>query len=157
MPLVKEVLKSGIETKLKTVFTSEETKADLRKKLDGGLLSGVNTGTENLYDAFEAIKDRTEQILEFEYDPTGLVAANSEELIRKVSSNEQANAIAESICEWMADEIAPAIAEAVADNVDTFIKSATIITPAGQAITGANAGGPVTGSTISPSSPAIIS
>ncbi len=156
MPLIKQTLQSGIETKLKTVFTSEETKADLREKLDGGLLSGVKTGTETLYDAFEAIKDRTEQILGFEYDPTGLVAANSEELIRKVSSNEQANAIAEAICEWMADEIAPAIAEAVADNVDTFIKSATIIVPPGQAITGANAGGPVTGSTIAPSSPASI-
>jgi len=49
------------------------------------------------------------------------------------------------------------LANDLATAIDEYIKTATIITPPGQAISGAGGGpAPVVGSTVTPSSPAII-
>jgi hypothetical protein len=49
------------------------------------------------------------------------------------------------------------LAEELASAIDMYIKSATIIIPPGQTISGAGGGpAPVVGSTVTPSSPAII-
>jgi len=158
MPLVKDILKTSIETNLKNkLLLDPKVKESLRKKLDGSLLNGIKTGNSTLHDAYESIKIKSEQILGFEYDPSGLVAQNAEEIIRKVTSNEMANALSEAIVDWMAEQIVPAIAVSVANNVDTFVRSATIITPAGQLTAGVSPAGPTTGATTTPSAPALIS
>jgi len=157
MPLVKDILKTSIETNLKNkLLLDPKVKESLRKKLDGSLLNGIKTGNSTLHDAYES-KIKSEQILGFEYDPSGLVAQNAEEIIRKVTSNEMANALSEAIVDWMAEQIVPAIAVSVANNVDTFVRSATIITPAGQLTAGVSPAGPTTGATTTPSAPALIS
>ena len=49
------------------------------------------------------------------------------------------------------------LAEELATAIDTYIRSATIIIPPGQTISGAGGGpAPVVGSTVTPSGPAII-
>ena len=52
--------------------------------------------------------------------------------------------------------IADTVSKAVSSAVDTFVKSATVITPPGQAVVTAGSPAAQTGSTTSPSSPAII-
>ena len=158
MPLVKDVLRTGIETNLKNkLLLDPKVKESLRKKLDGGALSGALTGAKNLDQAYKSIKLKTVSILSLEYDTSGAGAASAEALILKVTANELANALSEAMVEWMAEQIVPAIAAAVANNVDTFVKSATIITPAGQLTAGASPAGPTTGATTTPSAPALIS
>ena len=159
MALVKATLRKGIEDNLKLKLLQDpKIKQSLRKKLDGSVLNGIDSGANSLYEAYEHIRAKTEQILGFDYDPDGIVADNVEQILRKISSNENASAIADAVVEWMAEQIVPAIAAAVANNVDLFIRSATIITPAGQLTAGTSvAGGPTTGATTAPSAPAIIS
>ena len=158
MPLVKDVLKTGIETNLKNkLLLDPKVKDSLRKKLDGGVLSGARTGSNNLDQAHKAIKLKTVTILSLEYDPGGSAADVAEKIIQRVTANELANAISEAMVEWMAEQIVPAIAAVVANNVDKYIKSATIITPAGQITAGTSPAGPTTGATTTPSAPALIS
>jgi hypothetical protein len=158
MPLVKEVLRTGIETNLKQkLLLDPKVKDSLRKKLDGGVLSGALSGSKNLDQAYKSIKLKTASILSLEYDAGGAAAASSEALIQKVTANELANALTEAMVDWMAEQIVPAIAAAVANNVDAFVKSATIITPAGQLTAGVSPAGPTTGATTTSSSPANIS
>lgn len=158
MPLVKDVLRTGIETNLKNkLLLDPKVKDSLRKKLDGGVLGGALSSSKNLDQAYKSIKLKTVSILSLEYDAGGSAAASAEALIQKVTANELANAITEAMVDWMAEQIVPAIAAAVANNVDTFVKSATIITPSGQLTAGVSPAGPTTGATTTSSSPAIIS
>jgi hypothetical protein len=158
MPLVKDVLKTSIETNLKNkLLLDPKVKESLRKKLDGSILNGTKTGSSTLHSAYQAVKIKTELILGLDYDAGGAAAKSAEELIRRVTSNEMANALSEAIVDWMAEQIVPAIAASVANNVDTFVRSATIITPAGQITAGTSPAGPTTGATTTPSSPALIS
>lgn len=63
----------------------------------------------------------------------------------------------EKISTLARNEAAKAFAEVAAPAIDAYIKSATIVIPPGQAITGAGGGPvPVSGATVAPSLPAII-
>ena len=125
MPLVKAVLKAGIESKLKAEFKSPEVKEALRKQLDGGPLNGKSSGAKTTDKALTNIKLKAEALSTVAAGPLSI--ANGP-ILQKVSSNEWANGLSDSICEWMSEEIAPIIAETVADQVDTFIKTGTVVT-----------------------------
>jgi hypothetical protein len=64
---------------------------------------------------------------------------------------------AKDISDKAISEAAKTFAADASTAIDTYIKSATIIVPAGQIVAGGSAGGPVTGATTTPSGPAIIS
>jgi len=160
MPLVSTVLetalKTKIEAKLKTEFKKPAVKESLRTQIDGGTLAGSKSNAKNLSDAYDNIKDKTENVLSYTPDLPGSDVL-SQELIKRIVSNEHANAISDATCEWLSDTIAPIIAKElsaiIATEVTTYIKTATIITPPGQAVaTSAGAG-----ATSAPSLPAIIS
>ena len=156
MPLIKITLEAGIRATLQAEFKSPATKLALIKLLDKSPLSGAASGAKDIYKALNNVEKLTEQIMSLPADKLAPPAAKL--AVKKFTSNEWSNAIAEGISEWMASEIAPIIAKTVADQVDLYIKSATIIIPPGQVITGAGGGpAPVTGSTIAPSPQAIIS
>ena len=78
----------------------------------------------------------------------------------RITSNELANAVSDSVTEWMADTIAPIIAEElasiVAAEMTTYIKTATIIVPPGQVVAVAGSPSAQTGATTAPSPPAQI-
>jgi len=114
MPLVKAVLKSGIQAQLQPLIDTRTNKA--------------------MADALNALIN---------------VDLSSTANNKQVRIKQAADAFAAEMKKMSED-----IAKCVSDNVDTFVKSATIITPPGQAVTTAT-GGP--GTTISPSSPALIS
>ena len=151
MPLVKTTLESGIKTALETEFKSSNTKKSLRKLLDGNSSAGKLSSAKNIADALDNIEKGTEAVSSLPADQ--LNSSYVQDLIKQFMCNEWANAISECVSEWMSDEIAPIIAKTIADQVDIYIKSATIITPPGQAVVTST--GP--GSTTTPSQPALIS
>jgi len=161
MPLVKQTLqtalKTQIEAQLKTEFLKPVTKEKLRKHLDGGAENGKKTDAVNISGALLNIKEISQQIAITPSTDLTNSLLQTEELVRKATANEWANGVSDSVCEWLADTIAPIIAEKlssiIATNVDTYIKSATIVVPPGQIL---NAGG-YPGATTAPSPPATIS
>jgi len=158
MPLVETVLKSSlktrIESRLRLEFKKPAVKNTLIRKLDGGALSGKISTAKNVSQTLENIDLVAKGI--------GLIdgGANFPPIIKRVTSNEWANGISDSVCEWMSDTIAPILAEElstiIANEVTKYIKQATIITKPGQLITGIAGTIPVTGSTTTPSVPATI-
>lgn len=158
MPLVPETfktaLKNRIESRLKSEFKKTNVKKDLRRLLDGGPLNGNLSESKSIHDSLEKITSISKTV--------SLVdgGGNYTPIIRRITSNEWANSISESISEWLSESIAPIIAEELAtiisDETTKYIKTATIITQPGQLVN--TAGSPVaqTGSTISPSTPATI-
>ena len=152
MPLVQSTLESQIKTHLEIEFKKPATKQALTKQLDGGGLNGLLTSAKNMAAALGNIKDKTEPIINNTPDIMGAPAA-SEQLVKRITSNEFANAISDAVCEWMASTIAPIMAKTIASDVTTYIKTATIIIPPGQVV-GTPAG---PGATSAPSPPAQIS
>lgn len=152
MPLIETVLENQIKSHLEIEFKKPETKQALIKQLDGGGLNGLLTSAKNMADALGNIKDKTEPIMNNTPDIIGASSA-SEELITRITSNEFANAISDSVCEWLASTIAPIMAKTIANDVTAYIKTATIIIPPGQVV--ATPAGP--GATSTPSPPAQIS
>jgi len=156
MPLIKSALQFGIENTLKTEFRKDSVKYSLRKYLDGGSSVGAKTSAKSIDTALGNINLLAKAVNAGKADnlPSQVAAGT---LIKKITANEWANAISDSVSEWMSSEIAPIIAKVIADEVDKYIKSATIITPAGQITAGTSPAGPTTGATTTPSSPALIS
>ena len=153
MPLISTVLRTAIEAQLRIEFSSLATKTSLRTKLDGGGLNGALTDAKNVYKAMGNIKDKTQAILNNTPDIAGAPAA-SEDLVKRVTANEWANALTDAVSEWMSDTIAPIIADIIASEVDSYIKSATIIVPPGQVVSAPPPAG--VGATTAPSPPANI-
>lgn len=153
--LLETALKTQIEAKLKIEFKKPSVKESLRTQIDGGSLAGFKSDAENLSDAYDNIKDKTENILSYTPDLPGSDVL-SQELIKRIVSNEHANAISDAICEWLSDTIAPIVAKElsaiIATEVTTYIKTVTVIVPPGQAVVGALGAG----ATTTPSPPAII-
>ena len=156
MPLIKPTLQTAIETTLRTEFKKESVKQSLRKYLDGGSSVGAKTSAKSIDKALGNINLLSKAVNAGKADnlPSQVAAGT---LIKKITANEWANAISDSVSEWMASDIAPIIAKVIADEVDKYIRSATIITPAGQITAGTSPAGPTTGATTTPSSPALIS
>lgn len=162
MPLVKVVLEQGIknslEPQLKTKFKSTAVKESLRKFLDGDSFSGKLSSAKTISQALSNIKSGTATVAATAADV--LVPAVAEAIIKKFTSNEWANVISECVTEWMSKEIAPIIAENVAksvsDQVDLYIKSATIIIPPGILVATAGSPAAQAGASTAPSPPAII-
>jgi hypothetical protein len=152
MPLIETVLENQIKSHLEIEFKKPATKQALTKQLDGGGLNGLLTSAKNMADALGNIKDKTTPIMNNTPDIMGASSA-SEELITRITSNEFANAISDSVCEWLASTIAPIMAKTIANDVTAYIKTATIIIPPGQVV--ATPAGP--GATSTPSPPAQIS
>jgi hypothetical protein len=152
MPLIETVLENQIKSHLEIEFKKPATKQALTKQLDGGSLNGLLTSAKNMAGALGNIKDKTTPIMNNTPDIIGASSA-SEELITRITSNEFANAISDSVCEWLASTIAPIMAKTIANDVTTYIKTATIIIPPGQVV--ATPAGP--GATSTPSPPAQIS
>jgi hypothetical protein len=151
MPLVKPTLEAGIKSTLETKFKSAAVKESLRKLLDGDSAAGSQSSAKTISEALRNIKVGTQSVASATADTIDLATAES--IVKRFTANEWANAIAESVAEWMSKEIAPIIAKTISDQVDTYIKSATVITPPGQAV--ATTGG--AGATSAPSPPATIS
>ena len=126
MPLVKATLEAGILAELQTEFKSPAVKTALRSKLDGGSLGGSISSAKSLDKALGNIQTAATGIAFGSSDIPGSSAA-AKLLIKKVTSNEMANAITDSITEWLSEEIAPIMAKTIADQVDLFVKSGTVI------------------------------
>lgn len=155
MPLVSTVLETAIKAQLQVEFIKPAVKQSLRQKLDGGGLAGGISSAKSIDTALSNIKLLSSVISFGPADVPGSAAAGNI-LIKKFTANEWSNAISDSVCEWMSAEIAPIIAKIIADEVTTYIKTATIIIPPGQTVTGAAGTFPVVALTVSPSAPAII-
>lgn len=125
MPLVKSTLKTGIENALKAEFKKDSVKTSLRKYLDGGGLVGLKTNAKSIDKALGNISKATMAIGFGTGDnlPSQIVAKT---LIKKVTANEWANAISDSIAEWMSSDIAPIIAQVISDEVDKYLKTADV-------------------------------
>ena len=160
MPLVKTTLASALEaaflTDLKAEFKKTSTKQKLRQQLDGDSAAGSMSSAKTISAALGNIKIGTQIIASTPADQ--LVPSSAEAIIKKFTSNEWANAISDSICEWMSSTIAPIIAEkmakTIADQVDIYIKSATIIIPPGSVVAAPPPAG--AGTVVAPSPPALI-
>jgi len=155
MPLVKPTLEMGIKSTLQTEFKSTAVKQSLRSLLDGDSASGALSSAKTISTALRNIKLGTQAIAATPADQ--LSPSVAEAAVKKVTSNEWANAISECVAEWMSSDIAPIIAKTIADQVDTYIKSATIIVPPGQVVATAGSPAAQTGATTAPSPPATIS
>lgn len=163
MPLIESVLKAGlkskIESKLRAEFKKESTKQSLRKKIDQGGLGGAKTNATSWAEALRNVKLKTQPILGNTPDIIGAPLA-SEQLTLRVTANEFANAVSDSVCEWMSETIAPILAdelsEIIASEVTKYIKQATIIVPPGQVVATAGSPAAQTGATTAPSPPAQI-
>jgi hypothetical protein len=164
MPLIKvtleQALKAGIEAELTLEFKKPDIKKSLRTYLDGGSATGGLSTAKSIDKALSNIKTATSAI-DFGKADNPASQAVSSALVKKVTANEWSNAISDSVAEWLSSDIskiiAKVIAKNVADQVDTYIKSATIIVPPGITIAGGGGGpAPVTGATIAPSAPATI-
>jgi len=138
MPLIKTVLETGIKSRIKLL------EPEFIKKLDGGPLAIQIANAENIYDALGKIKTKCQAF--------GVAGGYNEAVIKQITSNEWANAIAKQVIDLLADEVS----KIVADEVDKYIKTATVIIPTGQVV--ATSGGTSqVGVTTTPSPPALIS
>lgn len=138
MPLIKAVLENSIKTRIKAL------EPNFIKKLDGGPLSIQIANANNIYDALGKIKTKCQYL--------GQAGAYNETVVKQITSNEWANAIAKQVIALLADEVS----KIVADEVDKYIKSATIIVPPGQIVETAGSAAAQTGATTAPSPPAQI-
>lgn len=123
MPLNKTALQSNIKTSI------IKLKPTLISKLDGGPLSSQLTGSNSLYVAMGNIKVKCASLTgEGKFD---------ENTIKKISSNEWANAIGSQVIDLLAEELSKIIAE----EIDKYVKQITVIIPSGQAVYAADASG----------------
>lgn len=152
MPLISIQLEESIKSKLRQELASKQTKLELCKKLDGSPLSGVLSGADNIADALENIGELTDSVTKNTPDIDGSDFVSAE-LIKKIVSNQWANAISESLYQWFDEDIIPILANVIANEVTSYIKTATIIVQPGIAVT--TPAGP--GITSTPSMPATIS
>ena len=153
MPLIKPALESKLRIQLKTFFLNPQTKLALKRRMDGGPLKGTPGQAKGINQAIRNTKIASAALSTVASPAATLAWENA---LKKIHSNEWANAISDSICEWMADEVADELAKIFASEIDSYIKSATIIVQPGIAV--ATAGSPVaqTGTTVAPSAPATI-
>jgi hypothetical protein len=162
MPLVKPILQQGIKSSLEPVlkakFKSPAVKDSLRKLLDGDSFAGKASSAKNISQALSNIKTGISVVASTAADV--LVPSVAENIIKKFTSNEWANVISECVTEWMSEEIAPIIAESVAksvaDQVDLYVKSATIIIPPGIVVATTGTPAAQVGASTAPSPPALI-
>ena len=154
MPLIPTVLETAIKAQLQVEFIKPAVKQSLRNKLDGGGAAGGISTAKSIDKALTNIKNLS-SVIDFG-SSGGPGAAVGNALIKKFTANEWSNAISDSVCEWMSAEIAPIIAKIIAAEVTTYIKTATIIVPPGQVVTGVAGTFPVVAATTAPSAPAII-
>lgn len=155
MPLIPTVLETAIKAQLQVEFIKPAVKQSLRNKLDGGGAAGGISSAKSIDKALSNIKTLSSVISFGPSDVPGSAAAGNA-LIKKFTANEWSNAISDSVCEWMSAEIAPIIAKIIAAEVTTYIKTATIIVPPGQVVTGVAGTFPVVAATTAPSAPALI-
>jgi phage I-like protein len=125
MALIKSTLKTALENTLKTEFKSDNVKNALRKKLDGGTALGAKTSAISITKALDNIADLT-SVINFGTSDQSSSQTVAKETIKKITANEWSNAIADSICEWMSEEIAPILAKTISDEIDKYIKTATV-------------------------------
>lgn len=138
MPLVKATLEAGIKSRIKLL------EPNFIKKLDGGPLQIQVANATSIYDALGKIKTKCQVF--------GAANGYNEMIIKQITSNEWANAIAKQVIDLLADEVSKIVAE----EVDKYIKTATVIVPPGQVV--ATSGGTSqVGATTAPSPPAVIS
>jgi hypothetical protein len=155
MPLIPTTLELAIKTKLELEFKKPTIKLSLQKQLDGGPLSGAISNAKNIDNALRNIGLIGAALAMGTSDnPASQLA--SKQAIKRTTSNEWASGIADAVCEWMSKEISDILAKVIADEVTKYIKTATIIVPPGQVVTGVAGTYPVVASTTSPSSPALI-
>jgi hypothetical protein len=125
MALIKSTFQSALEITLKAELNKDSVKMSLRKNLDGGALIGVKTSAISISKALENITIASSTVSSGSSDnPASQTVAK--DLIKKITSNEWSNAISDSICEWMSSDIAPILAKVIADEVDKYIKTATV-------------------------------
>lgn len=153
MPLIPTVLETAIKAQLRVEFKTPAVKQSLRNKL-GGEANEISSA-KSIDKALTNIKNLSSVISFGPSDIPGSAEIGNA-LIKKLTSNEWSNAISDSVCEWMSDEIAPIIAKIIADEVTAYIKTATIIIPPGQLVSGAAGTFQVIAATTAPSAQAII-
>jgi hypothetical protein len=125
MALNKQSLQTALENTLKTEFKKDSVKTSLRKYLDGGTLVGLKTSGTNINKALGNIANAS-MVVDFGTGDNLPSQIAAKELVKRITSNEWANAISDSISEWMSSDIAPILAKVIADEVDKYIKTATV-------------------------------
>jgi hypothetical protein len=139
MPLIKTVLETGIKSRIKLL------EPNFIKNLDGGPLAIQIANAETIYGALGNINTKCKAL--------SASGGWNEMIVKQITANEWANAIAKQVIDLLADEVS----KIVADEVDKYIKSATIIVPPGQALYAGDSVGGGPGATTAPSPPALIS
>lgn len=155
MPLVPTTLETAIKTKLEIEFKRPEIKLALQTQLDGGPLSGKLSNAKNIDNALRNI-GLVGLALSMGVSTNPASQLASKQIIKKTTANEWASGIADAVCEWMSKEISEVLAKIIADEVTTYIKTATVIVPPGQTVTGIAGTYPVVAATTTPSAPATI-
>ena len=125
MALIKSTLQTSLESVLKSEFIKPDVKMALRKKLDGGGLLGMKSSAVSIDKALGNISLGCMAVSAGTSD--NIVSQTvAKTLVKKITANEWANALSDSICEWMSSEIAPILAKTIANEVDKYLKSATV-------------------------------
>jgi phage I-like protein len=125
MPLIKSTLKTGIENALKNEFKKDAVKKSLRKYLDGGASVGAKTNSKSISTALGNIS-KASMVVKFGTADNLASQVVAGDLIKRVTANEWANAISDSVSEWMSSDIAPILAQVISDEVDKYLKTADV-------------------------------
>jgi hypothetical protein len=125
MPLIKSTLQTALENTLKSEFKKDSVKQSLRKYLDGGANVGAKTSAVNIDKALGNINLLSKAVNFGSADNAASQIAAST-LIKKITANEWANAISDSVSEWMSSDIAPILAKVIADEIDKYLKTADV-------------------------------
>ncbi len=133
MPLIQAVLKTTIKAKIST---------------DAAFAKDLYDITFKAMDKFQTAQKLAVQgaIL-----GPGFIQSGSFSAAKKIASLAYAKEMVK-----LQGAIADTVSKAVSSSVDSFVRSATIITPPGQVVVTAGSPAAQTGSTTSPSSPAVI-
>lgn len=134
MPLIKSVLESKLTSRIKTLETKLYNA--LRKKSTG------------LYKAQMLVDAKVTDTS----PSSGFDIASFKNTLWETNANEWSKVIAKEVINLLSDDVSKIIAE----EVTSYIKTASIITPPGQVVTVGTPSGPGTGSTTTPSSPNTI-
>ena len=133
MPLIKPTLEQAIKARIKA--------------LEPKLKDSLNDKGAGIYSALREIDSKMQTV------STGFNIQQVKIDQWTLVSDEWSTALAKQIIDTLSKELS----KIIADELDTYIKSATIITPPGQAVAVGTPSGPGSGSTVSPSGPATIS
>ena len=133
MPLISAVLKTDIKTRISTDAVFKKDLYDVT------------------YKAMDKFQTAQKLALQGAMLAPGMVQAGSFTAAKKIASLAYAKEMAK-----LQPAIADTVSKAVSASVNTFVKSATIITPPGQLVVTAGSPAAQSGSTTSPSSPASI-